>query len=172
MASPYVAGVAALLLSINPNLTAAEVKSIIMTSCDDVIELADKCVSGGRLNAYRAVSSTLTYSVMVANSSTQVSISEGEYKWFKFTASTAGTYRFYTEYTESELDTVGELFSELVADNSTEGRLLYHDDISSSDDGDPDYNFYFAKYLGAGETVYLRVSAYDDGNCILRIVKR
>ena len=172
MASPYVAGVAALLLSINPNLTASELKSIIMTSCDEVSEFADKCVSGGRLNAYRAVSSTITYSVMVANSSINLSISSGGYKWIKFTASTEGAYMFYTEYTEDEIDTMGELFSELVADNSTSGRLLFHDDISSSDDGDPDYNFYFAKYLAAGEIVYLRVSAYDDGSCILKIVKR
>ncbi|MBQ8381543.1 MAG: S8 family serine peptidase, partial [Clostridia bacterium] len=55
MATPFVTGVAALLLSANPNLTAENLKKIIMSCDDDVSALSELCVSGGRLNAYKAV---------------------------------------------------------------------------------------------------------------------
>ena len=61
MAAPYVTGVAALLLSIHPELTAAQLKQIIMNSVDVVYDedgnnvFGDLCVSGGRLNAYKAL---------------------------------------------------------------------------------------------------------------------
>lgn len=54
-ASPYVAGVAALLLSINPNLTPKQLKQILLSSVDPIASLSDECVSGGRLNAYSAL---------------------------------------------------------------------------------------------------------------------
>lgn len=55
-AAPYVAGVAALLLSIHPELTAAELRQVIMENVDVKSAYAGKCVSGGRLNAYKALS--------------------------------------------------------------------------------------------------------------------
>lgn len=62
MAAPFVARVAALLLSENPNLSAEEIKHIIMNNVDECSELADKCVSGGRLNAYKALSNICQHS--------------------------------------------------------------------------------------------------------------
>ena len=67
MAAPHVAGVAALLLSIHPELTPAELKQILMSSVDIVYDadansvFGDKCVSGGRLNAFAALDSALTH---------------------------------------------------------------------------------------------------------------
>ena len=64
MAAPIVAGVAALLLSKNPNLTASELKSIILHSVDIVYDeegnsaFGELCMSGGRLNAYKALTLT------------------------------------------------------------------------------------------------------------------
>jgi subtilisin family serine protease len=55
MASPHVAGVASLLWSQNPDLTAAEVKNILLTSVDPIPALDGITVSGGRLNAYQAL---------------------------------------------------------------------------------------------------------------------
>ena len=54
-AAPMVAGVAALIKSVNPNLSALAIKQIIMDTVDKSSEYSGKCVSGGRLNAYKAV---------------------------------------------------------------------------------------------------------------------
>ncbi|MDY7015432.1 MAG: S8 family peptidase, partial [Cyanobacteriota bacterium] len=56
MASPHVAGAAALVWSQNPNLTALEVKDKLLNSVDPVDSLKGKTVSGGRLNAFKALS--------------------------------------------------------------------------------------------------------------------
>ena len=55
MAAPFVAGVAALMLSINPDLTPQQLKSTIMNNAVKYSTLTDLCVCGGRLDAYRAV---------------------------------------------------------------------------------------------------------------------
>ncbi|HVZ56410.1 MAG TPA: S8 family peptidase [Chitinophagaceae bacterium] len=67
MASPVVAGLAALILEYFPNLTAEQVKFVIEKSCtktdlkvtnpgtDQSVNLSDLCVSGGIVNAYEAV---------------------------------------------------------------------------------------------------------------------
>jgi hypothetical protein len=50
MASPHVAGSAALLLSQNPNLTLQQLKSLLLYNGDPLSSLTDKTVSGRRLN--------------------------------------------------------------------------------------------------------------------------
>jgi thermitase len=55
MAAPHVAGVAALVLSLDPRLSAAEVKQRILRSVDPLAALAGRTVTGGRLNAARAL---------------------------------------------------------------------------------------------------------------------
>ena len=59
MASPNTAGVAALVLSAKPGASALEVKSAIMASTEAKPDLAGKAVTGGRVNADRAVWGTL-----------------------------------------------------------------------------------------------------------------
>lgn len=54
-ATPMVAGVAALVKGRFPALGAAEVKARILDAVDPLPELADKVISGGRLNAFKAV---------------------------------------------------------------------------------------------------------------------
>lgn len=54
-AAPFVAGTAALMLSVNPDLNGAELKKYIMQTGDSDTALANYCVSGKRLNAYKAV---------------------------------------------------------------------------------------------------------------------
>jgi subtilisin family serine protease len=58
MATPVVAGVAALVLSVEPNLSVAELKQRLMDSVDKLDALQGKTVSGGRINAARAVGAT------------------------------------------------------------------------------------------------------------------
>jgi subtilisin family serine protease len=54
-ATPLVAGTAALLLSINPNLTVDELKAAIFGSVDQPTTLKGKVVTNGRLNVARAL---------------------------------------------------------------------------------------------------------------------
>jgi serine protease len=58
MATPQVAGAAALLLSYNDTLTVAELKSILMDSGDPIPALSGKTVSGRRLNVDAALQQT------------------------------------------------------------------------------------------------------------------
>jgi thermitase len=55
MAAPQVAGVAALVLSAEPNLTVAQLRDRILKSVDKLPNLAGKVSSGGRLNAAKAL---------------------------------------------------------------------------------------------------------------------
>lgn len=54
--APMVAGVAALLKSYRPSLTTSQIKDCIIYSVDKISVLNDKCETGGRLNAYKALS--------------------------------------------------------------------------------------------------------------------
>lgn len=54
-ATPFVTGVAALIKSIRPDLSATEIKALILDNVDPVEALEDKCITGGRLNAHKAV---------------------------------------------------------------------------------------------------------------------
>jgi hypothetical protein len=55
MAAPHVAGVAALLKAQEPNRTAAEIRSAILSGVDARPDLAGRVATGGRLNAYTAL---------------------------------------------------------------------------------------------------------------------
>ncbi len=54
MATPYVAGVAAMMKSANPALTYADLKSGLFQSVDELATLQGKLVTGGRINAHKA----------------------------------------------------------------------------------------------------------------------
>ncbi len=55
MATPFVAGTAALALGICPGLTSVRLKDLITDEADVVYNLIDKCVADGRLNAYKVL---------------------------------------------------------------------------------------------------------------------
>jgi len=56
MATPFVSGLATLILSVNPGLTPAQIRAVIEQTADDV-ELPgwDSLTGWGRINAYRAL---------------------------------------------------------------------------------------------------------------------
>jgi len=58
MATPHVAGAAAVLLSQNPNARHQELKNLLMNSTDPIDAFQGKMVSGGRLNLFEAVQSS------------------------------------------------------------------------------------------------------------------
>jgi len=55
MAAPHVSGVAALIASIAPQADASEIRNAILTSADPMTSLANRVGTGGRLNAFGAV---------------------------------------------------------------------------------------------------------------------
>ncbi len=55
MATPVVAGVAALVLSKQPNLSVSELRALLLKSVDKLPSLAGKVSTGGRINAAQAV---------------------------------------------------------------------------------------------------------------------
>jgi subtilisin family serine protease len=55
MATPHVSGVAALVKSVNPRLSALQIKNIILNNVDVKSSLSGKVNTSGRLNAYTAV---------------------------------------------------------------------------------------------------------------------
>ncbi len=58
VATPHVAGAAALVLAQFPGLAAIDIKNLLMRSVDKVPSLAGRTVTGGRLNIGRAVAAT------------------------------------------------------------------------------------------------------------------
>lgn len=65
MAAPHVAGVVALMLQNNKDLTAAEVKVALMNTCDDLKkDYPINAMGAGRINAYNAVHANVSVSVL------------------------------------------------------------------------------------------------------------
>ena len=70
-ATPHVTGVVGLLLSVNPNLTVAEIRNAILNTGDVSSELKGFVSTGRRLNAFNALNSIApTFTVMVAKNGT------------------------------------------------------------------------------------------------------
>lgn len=59
MASPHVSGAAALLLSVRPDLTAAQLRSVLLSTVDPLPAWSNKVTTGGRLNLARALEKTI-----------------------------------------------------------------------------------------------------------------
>ena len=79
MASPHVAGVAGLVLSVNPLLTYSQARDIILNNVDAKAGLSGQVATGGRLNAFKAVSgaamSPPSGLIATAASSSQINLS-------------------------------------------------------------------------------------------------
>jgi subtilisin family serine protease len=82
MATPHVAGLAGLLLSVNPNLTVSQVRNAILNTVDRKASLTGKVSTGGRINARAALASvvanfTVTVNKAGAGTGTVTSTSSG-----------------------------------------------------------------------------------------------
>ena len=77
MATPHVAGVVALMLQNNPELSASDVKVALMNTCDELADdYAINAMGAGRVNAYKAVHSDIAVKVL----DTTNSLNENEEK--------------------------------------------------------------------------------------------
>jgi subtilisin family serine protease len=82
MATPHVVGLAGLLLSVNPNLTVAQLRNAILNTVDRKESLSGKVSTGGRINARAALASvvanfTVTVAKAGAGTGTVTSTSSG-----------------------------------------------------------------------------------------------
>ncbi|MDH5724078.1 MAG: S8 family serine peptidase, partial [Nitrospira sp.] len=67
MATPHVAGLAGLLLSVDPNLTVSQLRSTILNTVDREASLSGKVSTGGRINARAALASVVTNFTVTVN---------------------------------------------------------------------------------------------------------
>jgi uncharacterized repeat protein (TIGR01451 family) len=92
MASPHVAGVAALVLASAPGLTTAQLKSAILNNTDPISQLAGRTVTGGRLNAARAIGAPLGPEFTLSVSPVARSISRGSLTTYTVTVNPANGF--------------------------------------------------------------------------------
>ncbi|MGC4097788.1 MAG: S8 family serine peptidase [Nitrospira sp.] len=67
MATPHVAGLAGLLLSVNPNLTVVQLRNTILNTVDRKASLSGKVSTGGRINARAALAYVVANSFVTVN---------------------------------------------------------------------------------------------------------
>lgn len=77
MAAPHVSGVAALLLAKDPSLTTAQVKKAILDNTDPIASMQGKTITGGRLNAARALGAPETADFRLSVSPASQSVMKG-----------------------------------------------------------------------------------------------
>ena len=103
MATPHVAGVAALIAAEYPGISAADIKCRILQNVDPKPALAGKTVTGGRLNAFKAlnaagcVANTITGTILiggVAQSGKTVKLKQGAVVVATTTTNGSGAYTF------------------------------------------------------------------------------
>ena len=91
MASPHVAGVAALAVAVDPSLSVTQLKRRLIDNVDPVASLAGKTASGGRLNAALVVTSIAAHGPTVVITSSRSSLNRGETSTITFALSSPST---------------------------------------------------------------------------------
>jgi subtilisin family serine protease len=81
MAAPHVSGVAGLIKALIPGLSTAEIKDAILKSIDAKSQLKGKTLTGGRLNALKALEYALSPYTPTGLSATKVSSSQVDLSW-------------------------------------------------------------------------------------------
>ena len=106
MATPHVAGVAALALAVDPTLTVAELRSRLLDNVDQSASLTGRVASGGRLNAFNVVSAVAASGPMIAIASNKSSLGRGETAAIVFTLSSPSA-----DFTEADITVSGGVLS-------------------------------------------------------------
>ena len=93
MATPHVAGAYALILSLNPEWKSTQVKNALLENTDPEDSLVEKCLTGGRLNTFKALSNEPPQENLISASPVALDfgvINKGETKKLEFVLSNRG----------------------------------------------------------------------------------
>jgi subtilisin family serine protease len=93
MAAPLVSGTAGLLFSLKPSATVTQVRNALLDSVDPLPSLAGKTVSGGRLNAWKALSSLVPMDTRITSGPTSAAVDGGD-ATFTFDTNNTGNAGF------------------------------------------------------------------------------
>jgi hypothetical protein len=136
MATPHVTGLAALIWGYMPSLTYSQVKDIILRSVDLKSSLTGKTVSGGRINAFKALNYCITPAAPASLTAFAISSSQINLSW------TDNLYE--TSYKLERKEGTGGTYVQIATPNANA--------TSYSDIG-----------LGASSTYYYRLLASNYG---------
>src|SRR5690606_29565954 len=171
-ATPIVSGIAGLILSVNPNLTASQVVQILKSSANDIHILGfDDATGWGRVNAYAAVvaagspfNDLIGNATVVGNPSTTVmdptgsTVSAGDPPacapytnnvWFRYTSPIDQPITFTTH--GSSYDTVLAVYTGFPAALTP---------LACDDDSGTTSRSWLGMYVSAGTTYYIMVGKY------------
>ena len=148
MATPHVAGVAALVRARFPGISVGELRTRILNSAVAIPELSGRCTTGGRVNAYRALTGSgnasndhFSNATVLSGSAGSVtgsnvgatrqagepyhwSTTGGKSVWYRWTAPVSGVCRFET--TGSGFDTILAVYAGASVGGLT--RIVANDD--------------------------------------------
>ncbi|WJG10773.1 S8 family serine peptidase [Aliiglaciecola sp. LCG003] len=120
MATPHVAGAAALVWSINPDLTAVEMKELLMNSGDDNAVMLGRTVSGKRLNVNQAMlDADPTPSFRFSVTPTNTEITAGESAVYTFEVGAISDWEGEVTLSLTDASGLGELSATTVMPGDT-----------------------------------------------------
>lgn len=165
MATPQVSGVAALLLSINSNLTTQQLRTAILESVDipnvgGLNPLENLCVTDGRLNAYNAVRYVLEHfsntEYTLSNYSSSVNTNKSIVSGDSYFNNKNGFYKLNVTYAKN--------YEFNISSNQNLNVILYDEDfneISYADFDSSNNKTHFIQNFSVG-TYYLRTQYENE----------
>ncbi|RMG00039.1 MAG: hypothetical protein D6726_12000, partial [Nitrospirae bacterium] len=124
MAAPHVSGLAALLMDYYRHFTTYQIKQTILTFVDKLPQLSGYVATSGRVNAYKAVSSLLTPTDLMAEPTNSITL-----KWSDNATGEDGYYierRSLLDTTFSYYDKVGANTTEYIDYNVNVGETYFY----------------------------------------------
>ena len=115
MATPHVSGAYAAILAANPGWTVVEVKGALMNAAEPEDGLAGKCVTGGRLNLYQALSEEVSEENLISVNPADVNfgtVSINQSAEFEFILSNPGNAK--TTVNKVYIDASSDSFKNLI----------------------------------------------------------